>query len=164
LRRPHEQPDRPLVAPRDEPPVTVQLPLLAFETGSLREGAMREEGTATSKAKLRREDILAAHARLLDDVLSGIADHVYMSDLEGRFIYVSPSAARLLGLDVPEMLGRTWREVGVEDRAPNVHVIAEEAATLAWLGNQAAFEIHAWTTRLDDPLHPTFALIDIDPG
>jgi bifunctional non-homologous end joining protein LigD len=59
---------------------------------------------------------------------------------------------------------RTWREVGVEDRAPNVHVIADSAATLAWLGNQAAFEIHAWTTKLDEPMHPTFALIDIDPG
>jgi len=59
---------------------------------------------------------------------------------------------------------RTWREVGVEDRAPNVHVIADSAATLAWLGNQAAFEIHAWTTKLDEPAHPTFALIDIDPG
>jgi bifunctional non-homologous end joining protein LigD len=59
---------------------------------------------------------------------------------------------------------RTWREVGVEDRAPNVHVVADQAATLAWLANQAAFEIHAWTVRLDDPMHPTFALIDIDPG
>lgn len=65
--------------------------------------------------------------------------------------------------DQPAWL-RTWREVGVEDRAPNLHVIAEEAATLAFLGNQAAFEIHAWTTRLDEPAHPTFALIDIDPG
>ncbi|HXI45301.1 MAG TPA: DNA ligase D [Candidatus Acidoferrales bacterium] len=59
---------------------------------------------------------------------------------------------------------RTWREVGVEDRKPNVHVVADEAATLAWLGNQAAFEVHAWTTRLDEPTHPSFALIDIDPG
>jgi bifunctional non-homologous end joining protein LigD len=59
---------------------------------------------------------------------------------------------------------RTWREVGVEDRAPNVHVVADQAATLAWLGNLAAFEIHAWTTRIDEPTHPSFALIDIDPG
>jgi bifunctional non-homologous end joining protein LigD len=59
---------------------------------------------------------------------------------------------------------RTWREVGVEDRKPNVHVVADQAATLAWLGNQAAFEVHAWTTRLDEPMHPSFALIDIDPG
>ena len=65
--------------------------------------------------------------------------------------------------DTPDWV-RTWREVGVEDRDPNVHIVADQAATLAWLGNQAAFEIHAWTVRLDDPTHPTFALIDIDPG
>ena len=37
-------------------------------------------------------------------------------------------------------------------------------ATLCWLGNQAAFEIHAWTSTIHDPWIPTFALIDIDPG
>jgi bifunctional non-homologous end joining protein LigD len=60
---------------------------------------------------------------------------------------------------------RLWHEVGVEDeRKPNDHLIADRVATLCWLGNQAAFEIHAWTARLDRPFTPTFALIDIDPG
>ncbi|MBI3747059.1 MAG: hypothetical protein HY264_11165 [Chloroflexi bacterium] len=59
---------------------------------------------------------------------------------------------------------RRWREVGVEARAANEHVIADRVGTLCWLGNQAAFEIHAWTSRLDAPWRPTFALIDIDPG
>ncbi|HWP63729.1 MAG TPA: DNA ligase D, partial [Candidatus Binatia bacterium] len=49
-------------------------------------------------------------------------------------------------------------------REPNVHLVAEEVATLAWLANRAAFEIHPWTVRCDDPVHPTFALVDIDPG
>ncbi|HET7473726.1 MAG TPA: non-homologous end-joining DNA ligase [Candidatus Limnocylindrales bacterium] len=59
---------------------------------------------------------------------------------------------------------RRWKEVGVEDRKANVHVIADRVATLCWLGNQAAFEVHAWTSRLEEPFRPTFALIDIDPG
>src|SRR3989337_2544228 len=59
---------------------------------------------------------------------------------------------------------RRWREVGVEAREANEHVVADRVATLAWLGNQAAFEVHAWTSRLDAPFRPTFALIDIDPG
>ncbi len=62
---------------------------------------------------------------------------------------------------------RRWREIGVderEDRKANEHLIADRVATLCWLGNQAAFEVHAWTSRLDDPFRPTFALIDIDPG
>ena len=59
---------------------------------------------------------------------------------------------------------RRWREVGVEARQANDHVVADRVGTLCWLGNQAAFEVHAWTSRLDAPFRPTFALIDIDPG
>jgi bifunctional non-homologous end joining protein LigD len=62
---------------------------------------------------------------------------------------------------------RRWHETGVEgreDRDANDHLIADRVATLAWLGNQASFEIHAWTGRLPEPWQPTFALIDIDPG
>jgi bifunctional non-homologous end joining protein LigD len=66
----------------------------------------------------------------------------------------------------PKWLTR-WRETGVDgrtDRDANDHLIADRAATLAWLGNQASFEIHAWTGRLPNPWQPTFAYIDIDPG
>jgi bifunctional non-homologous end joining protein LigD len=59
---------------------------------------------------------------------------------------------------------RRWKEVGVEDRKANSHVIADRVATLSWLGNQTAFEVHAWTSRIEEPFRPTFALIDIDPG
>ena len=60
-----------------------------------------------------------------------------------------------------------WHETGFrerEDREANDHLVADHTATLCWLGNQAAFEIHAWTSTLGDPWAPTFALIDIDPG
>jgi len=59
---------------------------------------------------------------------------------------------------------RRWREVGVDAREANEHLVADRVATLCWLGNQASFEFHAWTSRLDAPWRPTFALIDIDPG
>ncbi|MBA2322358.1 MAG: hypothetical protein H0V89_14530 [Deltaproteobacteria bacterium] len=59
---------------------------------------------------------------------------------------------------------RRWREVGVSERDANEHLIPDRVATLTWLGNQAAFEVHAWTSKLDAPDRPTFALIDIDPG
>jgi bifunctional non-homologous end joining protein LigD len=69
--------------------------------------------------------------------------------------------------DIPETAPtwlRRWKEVGVEAREANEHLIADRVAAVCWLGNQAAFEVHAWTSRLDDPMTPTFALIDIDPG
>ena len=37
------------------------------------------------------------------------------------------------------------------ERKANDHLVADRVATLCWLGNQAAFEIHAWTRRLDAP-------------
>jgi bifunctional non-homologous end joining protein LigD len=66
----------------------------------------------------------------------------------------------------PKWLTR-WHETGVDgraDRDANDHLIAVDAASLAWLGNQASFEIHAWTGKLPEPWQPTFAYIDIDPG
>ena len=44
------------------------------------------------------------------------------------------------------------------------YVIADRVATLAWLAQEAAVELHPWTSRADAPDRPTFALIDIDPG
>ena len=52
----------------------------------------------------------------------------------------------------PKWLTR-WRETGVDgrtDRDANDHLIADRAATLCWLGNQASFEIHAWTGKLPE--------------
>ena len=70
---------------------------------------------------------------------------------------------------------RRWREqwepgwhgdhpTGPEHREANTHLVADEVATLCWLGNQTSFEVHAWTSKLDAPMRPTYALIDIDPG
>jgi bifunctional non-homologous end joining protein LigD len=59
---------------------------------------------------------------------------------------------------------RRWKEVGVDDRGANTHLVAAGVAELCWLGNQASFEIHAWTGKLQRPDLPTFALVDIDPG
>jgi bifunctional non-homologous end joining protein LigD len=72
--------------------------------------------------------------------------------------------------DIPETAPKwlkRWHETGVDgrtDRDANDHLLAVDAASLAWLGNQASFEVHAWTGKLPEPWQPTFAYIDIDPG
>lgn len=69
--------------------------------------------------------------------------------------------------DIPERAPtwlRRWHESGVDDRDANDHLVADQVASLAWLANQAAFEVHAWTSKIDAPDLPTYALIDIDPG
>ncbi len=113
-----------------------------------------------------KRDLIAYFARIAPAMLPHLADRPL--NLQ-RF----PNGAGAPGFwqkDIPPSAPRwlmIWRETGFrerEDRAPNDHLVADRAATLCWLGNQAAFEIHAWTSTLQDPWTPTFALIDIDPG
>ncbi|HET7520913.1 MAG TPA: DNA ligase D, partial [Candidatus Limnocylindria bacterium] len=44
------------------------------------------------------------------------------------------------------------------------YVVVDKVATMAWLAQEAALEIHPWTSRTISPHEPTFALIDVDPG
>jgi bifunctional non-homologous end joining protein LigD len=62
---------------------------------------------------------------------------------------------------------RTWRHQLVsrtgENRA-NTRIIAVEEATLAWLANRAAIELHTWLSRITTPDVPDALMIDLDPG
>jgi bifunctional non-homologous end joining protein LigD len=44
------------------------------------------------------------------------------------------------------------------------HVVVTEAATLVYLANQAAIELHPWLSRIDRPDHPDRMIFDLDPG
>jgi bifunctional non-homologous end joining protein LigD len=50
------------------------------------------------------------------------------------------------------------------EEGPKDYPIVDSAATLAWLAQEAAIELHPWTSRIDAPDQPSYALIDIDPG
>jgi len=42
--------------------------------------------------------------------------------------------------------------------------VVAEPATLLWLAQEGAIELHPWTSRTETPDRPSYALIDIDPG
>jgi bifunctional non-homologous end joining protein LigD len=118
------------------------------------------------EAPVTKRELIAYFARIAPAMLPHLADRPL--NLQ-RF----PDGAGAPGFwqkDIPDSAPRwltIWHETGFrerDDRAPNDHLVADRAATLCWLGNQAAFEIHAWTSTTGDPWTPTYALIDIDPG
>ena len=55
-----------------------------------------------------------------------------------------------------------WEYTGHEGTKD--YVVVDQVATLAWLAQEAAIEIHPWTSKTDAPQRPSYALIDIDPG
>ncbi len=63
----------------------------------------------------------------------------------------------------PEWITR-WRNEAADPGETESYVVADRPATLAWLANYGAVELHPWTSRSSAPEKPTYALIDIDPG
>jgi bifunctional non-homologous end joining protein LigD len=57
-----------------------------------------------------------------------------------------------------------WRNEEADPGESEQYLVACSPPTLAWLAQHAAVEVHAWTSRIPDVHHPTYALIDIDPG
>ncbi len=55
-----------------------------------------------------------------------------------------------------------WSYTGHEGKKD--YVVVDRVATLAWLAQEAAIELHPWTSRTEAADRPTYALIDIDPG
>ena len=56
---------------------------------------------------------LAAEARMLGGIMSASADHIYLFDAAGRYLFANAAGAAALGLKPAEMIGRHWRELGL---------------------------------------------------
>jgi bifunctional non-homologous end joining protein LigD len=63
----------------------------------------------------------------------------------------------------PEWLAR-WDNPDAGRGETRTYLVIDEPAALVWAANFGALEWHAWTSRLDRPQQPTYALIDLDPG
>ena len=57
-----------------------------------------------------------------------------------------------------------WRNPEADPGETEEYVVADSVPTLVWLANDAAIELHPWTSTCADPHRPSWALIDIDPG
>ena len=63
----------------------------------------------------------------------------------------------------PEWLPR-WDNPDADPGETRTYLVVDEPAALVWAANFGALEWHAWTSTVDAPNQPTYALIDLDPG
>jgi bifunctional non-homologous end joining protein LigD len=57
-----------------------------------------------------------------------------------------------------------WDNPAADAGEARTYLVADEPAALVWAANFGALEWHAWTSLVDAPHQPTYALIDLDPG
>ena len=63
----------------------------------------------------------------------------------------------------PSWLTR-WDNPDADPGETRTYLVADEPAAVVWSANYGALEWHAWTSRVEDPHRPTYALVDLDPG
>ena len=63
----------------------------------------------------------------------------------------------------PEWIPR-WDNPDADPGETRTYLVVDEPAALVWAANFGALEWHAWTSMVDQPHRPTYALIDLDPG
>ena len=59
---------------------------------------------------------------------------------------------------------RRWENPEADEGETTTYLVPDEPAALVWAANFGALEWHPWTSRIEAPHEPTYALIDIDPG
>ena len=112
---------------------------------------------------ITKRELVAYFARIAPLMLPHLADRAinvvrYPDGLDRPAFW-----QRDIGRGAPAWV-TAWREPDPPDRQPHAYVVADAPATLAWLGNMAAVELHPWTSLVDRPGEPRWALVDIDPG
>jgi bifunctional non-homologous end joining protein LigD len=84
--------------------------------------------------------------------------HRYPNGVEGKGFW-----HKELPRHAPDWLPR-WDNPDAAPDETQTYLVVDEPAALVWAANFGALEWHAWTSRVDRPHSPTYALIDLDPG
>ena len=63
----------------------------------------------------------------------------------------------------PSWVG-AWDNPHADAGETSTYSVLDEPAAVVWAAQLGALEWHAWTSRTDQPGHPTYALVDLDPG
>lgn len=110
-----------------------------------------------------KRDLVRHHATVAPAILPYLADravnmHRYPDGVGSKGFWHKAVPAH-----APDWL-RRWRNEDADPGETEQYVVPDSAAALAWLANFGAIELHPWTSKIDAPQRPTWALFDIDPG
>ncbi len=120
-------------------------------------------GSAPHKRQVTKRDLVRYAARIAPTVLPYLAGRALNMH---RF----PNGAgekgfwhKQLPAHAPDWLPR-WENLEADPGETTTYLVVDEPAALVWAANFGALEWHPWTSEVDQPHLPSYALVDIDPG
>ncbi len=116
----------------------------SFDEGdvSMLEGLASSAAVALENARLleerlRAEDDLRQLKEFNEDIVQSMGEGIVLQDRMGRFTFVNPAAAAMLGYDADELLGAPWTKVV----PPDQHAIVQEVDAAREAGGASRYEI-----------------------
>jgi bifunctional non-homologous end joining protein LigD len=113
-------------------------------------------------APITKRDLLRYHLAIGPTLVPYLADR-------GLTVQRFPNGIEQKGFWQKDLPSHTPAWVGRftyhhREEGPKDYPVVSEPATLLWLAQEAAIELHPWTSPAETPDRPSYALIDIDPG
>ena len=112
---------------------------------------------------LTKRDLIRHHATIAPAMLPYLAGRPVNPNRFPNGVTKPGFWNKALPSHAPEWLNRFHYEDHGEGET-EWYAVVDTAPALIWMANFGAVELHPWTSRVDDPHEPTWALIDIDPG
>jgi bifunctional non-homologous end joining protein LigD len=112
---------------------------------------------------LTKRDLIRHHAVMAPVMLPYLADRAVNMHRFPDGVGTKSFWHKEVPSHAPEWL-RRWRNEDADPGETQDYIVPDSAASVAWLANFGALELHPWTSRVDAPQRPTWALFDIDPG
>jgi bifunctional non-homologous end joining protein LigD len=109
-----------------------------------------------------KRDLIRYYAQIAPFVLPYLADRPVNLHRFPNGIDTAGFWQKQIPDHAPEWLTR-WHNTEKSQHTEH-YAVLDSTASLVWMANYAALELHPWTSRACDVHEPTWALIDIDPG
>jgi bifunctional non-homologous end joining protein LigD len=109
---------------------------------------------------LSKRDLIAHYIRVSAVLLPYLHDRplsmqVFPDGIEGKHFWRKDKPSH-----APEWI-QSWTYHGEKTKE---YIVVNELATLVWVANAASIDLHPWHSRIDAPLHPDWAVFDLDPA
>jgi bifunctional non-homologous end joining protein LigD len=115
------------------------------------------------KPQLTKRDLIRYYAQIAPVLLPYLAErpvnmHRFPDGVDKPGFWQKEAPAH-----APDWL-RQWHYEQAQPGDSEHYIVVDTVATLVWLANYGAIELHAWTSRVRKVERPTWVLFDIDPG